>query len=188
MSLRKEILSQKKRLSEEEVLHESQLIQKKLISHFQKISFEGKTFALYRPLSREVQIKDFEEELQKKRARLCYPRVTDSLQGKMEMIECEPSSRWKKGEFGIEEPVGDQVVSPERLDFILVPGIAFTLDGKRMGRGKGFYDRYLSLAKKAVKIGVCFDFQLVENLKAQEWDIPMDAVVSGTQQWSNDRI
>jgi 5-formyltetrahydrofolate cyclo-ligase len=80
------------------------------------------------------------------------------------------------GRYGIREPVGG--ASPEQLDLIVVPGLAFTADGNRLGRGAGFYDRFLStIPGYAVKVGVCFAFQLVLEIPVECHDVKVDALV-----------
>lgn len=98
------------------------------------------------------------------------------------------------GAFGIAEPVvgedsrasGATDVSycalcpPEAIDLFVVPGVAFTLDGARLGRGRGYYDRYLSQpALHACCVGVCFDHQLVVDLPVEPHDRGMDVVCFG---------
>lgn len=80
-----------------------------------------------------------------------------------------------KGPFGIPQPaLGDEVTEG---DLVLVPGVAFTLAGGRLGRGKGFYDRWLE-GRAALKMGVCFSGQVVEAVPREGHDVRMDAVVS----------
>ena len=82
------------------------------------------------------------------------------------------------GAFGINEPQRGVPVRPEEIDAIVVPGVAFTADGVRMGRGKGFYDRYLSQKGfAALKIGVCYREQLVDDIPAEPHDVAMDVVI-----------
>lgn len=85
------------------------------------------------------------------------------------------------GAFGIEEPGPETCeVPPEEVDLAVVPGVAFTAGGARLGRGRGYYDRYLSQpAFRAVKIGVCYRHQLVDELPLEPHDVVMDAVVAG---------
>jgi 5-formyltetrahydrofolate cyclo-ligase len=81
------------------------------------------------------------------------------------------------GRFGIREPRTGLI--PERLDLILVPALAFTAAGHRLGRGAGFYDRFLSaLPQATLKIGVCFAFQLLPEIPYESHDVLVDAVVS----------
>ena len=77
--------------------------------------------------------------------------------------------------LGIPEPQKGHEISPETIDLILVPGMAFDLNGNRLGRGKGFYDRFLPNTK-AHKIGICFKFQIVERVPTEEFDVKMDEV------------
>ena len=67
----------------------------------------------------------------------------------------------------------------DELDLIIVPGVAFDHAGHRIGRGGGFYDRLLP-QYRAVRVGICFGFQYLETIPAQEHDIRMDWVVTET--------
>lgn len=82
--------------------------------------------------------------------------------------------------MGIMEPLGSPRVEPAEMDLILAPGLAFSADGKRLGRGGGFYDRLIERrsAQQAVW-GVAFDFQLLADLPMTEHDFPVDRVISG---------
>lgn len=85
----------------------------------------------------------------------------------------------REGEsFSILEPTGALFEDPKKIDLIVVPGVAFDKNNNRMGRGKGFYDKLLK-ETTAFKIGVCFDFQLLENIPTDLHDVKMDLVVSG---------
>lgn len=81
-----------------------------------------------------------------------------------------------KPPFGIPEPVSSPRVSKEVVDLAIVPGVAFDGSLNRMGRGKGYYDRLLQNSK-IFKIGVCFSFQMVDNLPVDGFDVKMDMVV-----------
>ena len=68
---------------------------------------------------------------------------------------------------------------PSEIDLVIVPGTAFTAAGARCGRGRGYYDKYLSRPDvHAVKVGVCFAHQLVGELPAEPHDVAMDCVVT----------
>lgn len=86
-------------------------------------------------------------------------------------------SRLEIGSFHIEEPKGDDTYSVEEIEVIVVPGVAFDRKGHRLGRGKGFYDRLLASAK-ATKIGIGYEFQLVDELPSESHDIPMDIIIT----------
>ncbi|MEA4904597.1 MAG: 5-formyltetrahydrofolate cyclo-ligase [Petrimonas sp.] len=81
-------------------------------------------------------------------------------------------------DFGIEEPLGNTFPEQEydKIDLVIVPGVAFDRTLNRMGRGKGFYDRLLPKIK-APKIAICFDFQVFDRIPANQGDIKMNMIV-----------
>ncbi|NND34424.1 MAG: 5-formyltetrahydrofolate cyclo-ligase [Saprospiraceae bacterium] len=80
--------------------------------------------------------------------------------------------------FGTKEPTSENIFRG-RIDIVLVPGLAFSTDGFRIGYGGGYYDYFLANQKIPLKVGVGFPFQLVENLPHEDHDIPLDLLVLG---------
>jgi 5-formyltetrahydrofolate cyclo-ligase len=73
---------------------------------------------------------------------------------------------------------------PDQIDLILVPGVAFSKDRHRLGRGGGFFDRLLSdRGKNAFKLAICFSFQVVDSIPTEEHDVKVDAVVTEQGVW-----
>ena len=104
-----------------------------------------------------------------------YPRCEG---GTLSFRPVSALSELVPGRFGIREPVAGPALA--QLDLIVVPGLAFTAEGSRLGRGAGFYDRFLStIPATTVKIGVCFEFQRVSEIPQESHDVKMDAVVCG---------
>ncbi|MBU0503207.1 MAG: 5-formyltetrahydrofolate cyclo-ligase [Candidatus Omnitrophica bacterium] len=90
----------------------------------------------------------------------------------------EDNARMAKGPYGIPEPVNKKPVNLKNLDLVVVPGVAFTKDGSRLGRGKGYYDRFLKkLPDKAVSIGLAFGFQVKSSLPATPQDVSVNKVI-----------
>lgn len=85
------------------------------------------------------------------------------------------------GAFGILEPKeGLKKYEIPQVDLFVCPGLGFDLRGGRIGRGRGFYDRVLAKARTgAVKLGVCFGFQLVDVVEMEPHDIRMNGVIAG---------
>ena len=84
----------------------------------------------------------------------------------------------KAGFRGILEPSEEaETILPADVDFAVIPGMAFDPDGRRMGRGGGFYDRLLPLLD-CPKVGVCFKCQRVERVPVEEFDFIVDSVLS----------
>lgn len=130
--------------------------------------------ALYASLADEPQTRGLIEILSRTRT-VVLPRVAGD---DMDFYEYSPDCM-AVGAFGIEEPAGGRAVSPEEIDVIVVPATAYTAGGTRLGRGRGYYDRYMSRRGfRATKIGVCFAEQIVEHIPAEPHDIAVDTVVS----------
>jgi 5-formyltetrahydrofolate cyclo-ligase len=107
---------------------------------------------------------------------LAYPRVEEdhlSLYAAASLYDLLPA-RWD-----LREPPTTMPIDPAKVDLILVPGVAFTRAGARCGRGGGYYDRLLAmLPATTTKVGVCYSFQLVDDLPAEPHDLPVDFVVT----------
>lgn len=90
----------------------------------------------------------------------------------------------EKTPYQIKEPRGKiQSVWPD-LDLIIVPGLAFDHAGHRLGRGKGFYDRFLRKYPQCYKVGICFPYQFVNEIPVSEHDINMDLIISVSNKMS----
>lgn len=81
------------------------------------------------------------------------------------------------GAFHIEEPQGDETVSIDDIEMVVVPAMAYDRQGNRVDRGKGYYDRLLA-DSKAIKIGVAYDCQLVDEIDTDSFDQPVDIVIT----------
>ena len=87
-----------------------------------------------------------------------------------------------KNGIKIFQPFATQpICKPEEVAVILVPGLAFTRDGIRLGRGMGFYDRFLNRYPQALRLGVAFEEQLATNLPTDPWDVTLDALLTDGQ-------
>jgi 5-formyltetrahydrofolate cyclo-ligase len=86
-------------------------------------------------------------------------------------------SQLRAGRYGIMEPPCDAAIMEDPA-VVIVPGLAFDRDGYRLGRGGGYYDRW-SIGKMCRKIGLCRPERLLNCLPRDEWDIPVDMVVTG---------
>lgn len=83
--------------------------------------------------------------------------------------------------FGIMEPKEPFIrpINPKDIDIILIPGLAFDKDRNRLGHGKGYYDRFLNRVRSdSLKIALAFDFQVLDSIPIENWDIPMDLIIT----------
>jgi len=125
----------------------------------------------YMPLADEVDITPLFRILDK----TFYIPAFDEVSGCYRMARL--TAELKKGRFGIFEPAVPVFAVEGDLDLIIVPGVAFDRAGRRIGRGGGFYDRLLP-RYRAVRAGICFDFQCLEAIPAEEHDIRMNFTVT----------
>ncbi len=135
---------------------------------------DARTVMLYWSVSGEVSTHNFIRKWAGKK-RLILPSVDGDT---MNLKIFEGSNSMVVGDlYGIPEPDGPLFLDYDSIDLIVVPGVAFDRKNNRMGRGKAYYDRFLTTVK-AIKIGVCFRFQMFDEIPADENDIRMDMVIT----------
>ncbi len=134
-----------------------------------------RTILLYHALPDEVPTQALLEALLAQGKTLLLPCVTGSTE--MELRRYTTHDDLKPGVFGILEPTGEVFTDDASIDTALIPGMAFDRKGHRLGRGKGYYDRFLSCVPHIYKIGICYPFQLVEEVPADDHDIMVDEVI-----------
>ena len=143
---------------------------------------QASVFALYWGLTTgEVQTQKLAEGLRALGYRVAFPRVCDGFQLSFhEVLEFPESSSWEKNRWGVWEPLArGKPVIPSELSCVVVPGCVFDQAGTRVGRGAGYYDRFLVSAPQALRVGLCFEVQVAPSLiPKNDWDIPVQAWVS----------
>jgi len=172
--IRKEIKEKIRSYSELEKTEKSGIIKRKL---FNEEEFKrSKVVMFYVSLKDEVNTLDMIDEAIKMGKRVCVPVI---LKEEKRLIAGEIKDRMSdlaKQHFGIYQPMQGKVreVPLKDIDLVVVPGMAFDKNNVRLGRGHGYYDRFLcSLPKKTKAIGLSFDFQVVEDLPRDPHDIPV---------------
>jgi len=168
--LRTQIKTLKKQHSKESLLEQSRLILNKLENH--KSFVEAKTVMLYSSLPDEVDTHDFLERWRNEKKIILPTVVGDDIVP----VELSKETDFAVGDFNILEPQNEPYNGS--YDLIIVPGVAFDRNGNRIGRGKGYYDRFLSKHIEVKRIGICFDFQLVDEVPTEPHDFVMDEVIS----------
>jgi 5-formyltetrahydrofolate cyclo-ligase len=139
---------------------------------------KAKVVALFASLPTEPVIEFLWDDIRASRKKACYPKVSGEnlslilVNDPTELV----ASRWQLREPVMREP---NLQALDKIDLILVPGLAFSGDGGRLGRGGGFYDRLLARESlKAHKLGVCFDTQVLIGLPREVHDHAVDAIVT----------
>ena len=135
------------------------------------------TIVAYYPLPDEVNIRPLLDEWITEGRSVFLPKVTGD--DTMAFYRYTGRDNLQEGAFHIFEPadVAEQRFLDEPSSTILVPGVAFDAAGHRLGRGRGYYDRFLASHPEMYKVGVCFDFQKVPEVPCGPYDILMDEVI-----------
>lgn len=136
---------------------------------------EAQTILMYYSLPDEVCTHKAVDKLVSMGKRVLLPAVTG--ENTMQLHAYEKAADLKCGAYNIMEPAGEVFDDLQKIDVAVIPGMAFDSHGHRMGRGKGYYDRFLALVPQIYKIGLCFDFQLVGNIPCTPLDINMNEVI-----------
>lgn len=175
--LRKSIIERLRALTPEKRRTQSEAICRLLVglTEFQQAA----TVLLFAPLSVEPDVESLWELPESDMKRFAYPRITCCELELFEVRsrnELEATARW-----GLREPppIPERQIPSSKIDLVIVPGVAFTWSGERLGRGGGFYDRLLRSTTNAYKVGVCFDIQLLPQLPIEPHDVAVDLVVTG---------
>lgn len=169
--LRKAIRERKRRFAQEELDEMAFYITEKLKRHPRFAA--AHTIMLYHSMPDEVNTHRLISETKDKT--ILLPRVTGSHE--MELCVYNGLDDLRPGAYGIMEPCGSVFTRYKDVELAIVPGMAFDINGNRLGRGKGYYDRFLPLTVNAYKIGICFGFQIVDKIPTEETDIAMDDIV-----------
>ena len=137
----------------------------------------ARTISGYRAVRGEVDIDAALILLGERGARVTVPRVTGEH---LEFVRWDEDQASTTGSFGIAEPAEGEAVPLRAHDVVLAPLVAFDASGNRLGQGGGFYDRALAGCgpDRPVVIGIAHSFQQVESVPREEWDQPIDAVVT----------
>lgn len=175
--IRKKILEKRKNLDIEFIRKFSFEIIKKLkdLKEYQ----EANNILFYVSAKNEVDtIFLIKELLQNRQKNVLVPYLSDE---KIKLSKLNNFLDLEPGSFGIPEPKKEKIIGfdKEKLDLIIVPGISFDSKGNRCGYGYSYYDRFLnSIQKKVIKIGLCYDFQLIDKVPCEDHDIPVDIVIT----------
>ena len=171
--IRAYIRALKKQYSNEELIELSRPVTDKLLKH-KKVK-EAQTILMYYSLADEVYTHDIITKLVNMNKTVLLPRVIDDEN----MIICHYKSDkdLNEGAFHIMEPIGEEFTDYNKIELCIVPGMSFDSNNNRLGRGKGYYDRFLAKVPNSYKIGVCFDFQKLKEIPSGKYDINVDEVI-----------
>lgn len=170
---RKKYFALRKNLTKSEVLAKSTQIFK--YTSKLPVLQKAKNISVYIPIDNEVETMDIVNLLAESGKGLYLPKFVSELN--YAFSEFTGWDNLEKGPLGILQPVLSQRRNNPILNVAILPGIAFDISGTRLGYGKGVFDRLLAKSK-AFKIGLAYDFQVVDKLPREKHDLVMDIVVT----------
>ncbi len=135
----------------------------------------AKNVCVYMSAFKEADTKEIIEECLKQGKNIAVPVIDEE-----DIYLCKYSIDTVPGAYGIREPEERERIDASKIDIFAIPALAFDKKGGRVGFGKGYYDRLLSSAT-GVKVGLLYEFQLVDNLPLQEHDVLMDYLITDKQ-------
>lgn len=135
---------------------------------------QAKTIYGYLPYNQEVRTVPILERALADGKRVAVPKVYGD---RMKFIYMTDLNRVEKGYANIPEPVDDEPVAEDPTALVLMPGLAFDREGHRIGYGGGFYDKFLAEEPEHPTVALCYEFQMLETLETEEFDIPVDLVL-----------
>ena len=128
----------------------------------------------YLPYNQEVRTVPMLEQAIRDGKRVAVPKVFGE---EMKFLWLDDLDRVEKGYSGIPEPIDDGPVADDPRALVLMPGLAFDREGHRIGYGGGFYDKFLAAEPEHPTVALCYDFQVLDHLETEEFDIPVDLVL-----------
>ncbi len=170
MKIRDEVRAGKQKFSEEARNYQSDKILEKIES--QQEFIKAKTLLMYWSMSDEVSTHNFIRKWSESKT-ILLPVVKGHH---MTLRPFTHKDELSKSDLGMMEPQSSQDYL-QKVDLAIIPGMAFDRNKRRLGRGKGYYDRYFK-NRNFSKWGICFDFQLYHNLPSASFDIRMDKVIT----------
>ena len=175
--IRRKILSQRNSIYINTIVMNSKSINNNIIAieEYRR----SKSLGIYYPIGSEVQTFDLIRYSLNDNKTVCLPKIIDSTTIEFFKIIEDSFEKilFRKGKYGIfESSISTETI--DKFDMLIVPGIAFDLNGNRLGYGKGYYDRFLSSKKAKHTIGLAYEIQVLNNIPNNELDVPVDIIVT----------
>lgn len=171
-ALRRQIRERKRAMTQQEIVSTSQKLGELFAAS--ELYRQAKTIYGYLPYNQEVRTVPMLQRALDEGKRVAVPKCYDD---EMKFIYLDDLSQVESGYCGIPEPIADEPVADDPAALVLMPGLAFTEKGDRMGYGGGFYDKFLAAEPNHPTLALCYSFQMVEHIPTEEFDIPVDCVL-----------
>lgn len=170
--LRKQIRSLKRQMTKEQIEAASASLAEQFFAT--EYYRNARTIYGYLPYNQEVRTVPILRQAMLDGKRVAVPKVYGE---EMRFIYLEDMGAVSEGYAGIPEPVADEPVAQDPTALVLMPGLAFDRQGHRIGYGGGFYDRFLAQEPNHPTVALCYEFQMMDRLETEEFDVPVDCVL-----------
>ena len=150
-------------------------LSEKIFEKVKTLDFKDKeNIFIYKSFNGEVETESIIEHFLSENKTLSFPVINgENMVAGIPIGEDEIRSK-----FGTLEPKNHIVMN--KVDVCFLPLLACDLEFNRLGYGKGYYDKFLK-DKECLKIGLCYDFQVVEKIESKPWDVPLDIIITETK-------
>ena len=138
----------------------------------------AKTVMLFVSLPSEIDTRAIVADAWARGKRVTLPRACMETRAMEAVVVGGIGQDMRKSGIGVLEPAGEECAAPDELDLVLVPGLGFGEAGERIGRGAGFYDRFLSAALGAVTCGYAFERQVIAGIPMTPADTPIHMLIT----------
>ena len=171
-TLRAHIRAQKRAMTNEQI--EEASIRLGALFTESNLYKQAKTIYGYLPYNQEVRTVPMLQRALDDGKRVAVPKCYGD---EMKFIYMDDLTAVETGYAGIPEPVADEPVAQDPTALVLMPGLAFDPQGHRIGYGGGFYDRFLAQEPNHPTVALCYEFQMLQELETEEFDVPVDCVL-----------
>ena len=171
-SLRQHIRQKKRQMTQAQIVEASARLGASFCGS--ELYQQARTIYGYLPYNQEVRTVPILEQAIRDGKRVAVPKVYGD---EMRFIYLDDLSQVAEGYAGIPEPVADGPVADDKTALVLMPGLAFDREGRRIGYGGGFYDRFLAEEPGHPTVALCYEFQMVDRVPTEEYDMCVDCVL-----------
>lgn len=170
--LRRYIRLEKEAMTETDILRKSEILTQKFLNSTEYL--DASVIYGYLSYNQEVRTEEILKKALLDGKRVAVPKIFGD---EMRFVYISDLAQVESGYKGIPEPIADEPLAEDPYALVLMPGIAFTKNGGRIGYGGGFYDRFLSKETAHKTVALCYDFQILDSLPIEKFDIPVDKVI-----------
>ena len=161
-------------MTREEVLRKSKIVTEKFLKS--DCFKNAKTIMSYISIKNEIELQEINKSIINLGKTLILPVINNNGEN-MKSIKIDNLENLKEKKFGVIEPEDGEEIKCDAIDLVIIPGVAFDINGNRIGFGKGYYDKFLK-GYSGKKIVLAYDFQVLEKIETEEHDERVEEIIT----------